>query len=103
VVLLIQGDNQIKLLRGVEVKMTMTNFITKWAKKVIMENESKGTVNDLLDWSFVEYTNYIEQIFKEMKGVKLAAKYKDLEEEEVQEMLVSMIDEKISEIIEAKK
>ncbi|MEH7116005.1 hypothetical protein V7128_01100 [Neobacillus vireti] len=81
--------------------MTMTNFITKWAKKVIKENEAKGTVNDLLDWSFVEYTNDIEQLFKEMKSVKLATKYKDLEEDEVQEMLVSMIDNKISEIIEA--
>jgi hypothetical protein len=81
--------------------MTMTNFITKWAKKVIKENESKGTINDLLDWSFVEYTNDIEQLFKEMKNVKLSAKYKDLEEDEIQELLVNKIDEKITEIIEA--
>lgn len=77
----------------------MSNFINKWAKKAIDEYTQNNDIETLQNEHFCLCFQQGEQMIKEMDKVELASKYKDLEEEEKQEMLLEKIQEKIDSLI----
>jgi hypothetical protein len=80
--------------------MKMTYFVNKWANKAIEEYKMNGDLASLVNEHFMLAFDKGAEMIKEIEKVELAAKYNDLEEEEVQEMLIEKVQEKIDSLMD---
>jgi hypothetical protein len=80
--------------------MKMTYFVNKWANKAIEEYKMNGDLASLVNEHFMLAFDKGAEMIKEIEKVELAAKYNDLEEDEIQEMLIEKVQEKIDSLMD---